>query len=626
MITLTVLSHNGSPLVQPLSADFDELGGSIGRADTNRLVLPDPQREISRQHASVVYRNGGYALLDSGSNPVLVNGAPVGNGREVPIRLGDEITIGGYLLRVDEPARDPFTSLGFGPTGLGVGKAAAVRSDGVAPGGGIRASVPPASPSRIPDDWDPFGAEPPRPVVSVSAVPPAGLADLGRREESSLDALFGLGSGGGDLLGELDRTLGLGTGPNTARSDDPLLSLTAVTAATPAGAVADHASVLSEAFRPPIAVRDEAHPAGVSANGSSGGAAASPSSAPPLPSAPFTPIPPTQHPAPADAVLSWGEGGDARTVIRSRGAAPSLPPAPMTGALPEDFLTDVGGPAISPAAFAAQPAAPLVAEAGGPSGDFDLKAIPASPAIGPARLPPSPPVPSNEAGNPTRSIVSAPPAAAADASPVAHPAPPSATDPLLDALRAGLGLSDLPAALTPEVMHLLGSLVREATSGTLDLLAARAVLKREFRAEVTMIVTRDNNPLKFSPSVDVALGHLLRPPAHGFMPVVDAMRDAQNDLRAHQFGVVAGMRAALEGVLARFDPAALEARIVQKSRLGALLPSTRKAQLWELFQQLYSQLSTEAADDFNALFGKAFLRAYESHSDELADARRKDAK
>ena len=41
------------------------------------------------------------------------------------------------------------------------------------------------------------------------------------------------------------------------------------------------------------------------------------------------------------------------------------------------------------------------------------------------------------------------------------------------------------------------------------------------------------------------------------------------------------------------------------------------ARLWELFEELSSQLSTEAADDFQALFGKAFLEAYEAHIDAL---------
>ena len=151
---------------------------------------------------------------------------------------------------------------------------------------------------------------------------------------------------------------------------------------------------------------------------------------------------------------------------------------------------------------------------------------------------------------------------------------------------------------------------------------ARAALKREIRAELTMIAARENNPLKFSPSAEVALNHLLNPPTPGFMSGAPAMRDAYDDLRAHQFGMLAGMRSALAGVLKRFDPAVLETRLGQKSMLASLLPASRKARLWELFNELYGQLSAEADEDFHALFGKAFLQAYEAHVDEL----KKDAR
>ena len=190
---------------------------------------------------------------------------------------------------------------------------------------------------------------------------------------------------------------------------------------------------------------------------------------------------------------------------------------------------------------------------------------------------------------------------------------------LVAALRRGLAVEGLPPTpLTPELLELVGRLLHEAARGTVELLVARAALKREVRAEVTMIVARENNPLKFSPSVDVAMAHLLGPTARGFMPPALAMRDAYDDLRAHQFGFLAGMRAALEGVLQRFEPAALEAKLTQKSVLDSLLPSTRKARMWDLFTELYGQISADASDDFHALFGKAFLKAYQQHIDELS--------
>ena len=81
MISINVMSYNGAA-TPSLSAHFDEMGGNIGRAENNPLVLPDPERTISRVHAQVVYRNGPYAIVDRGSNPIQVNGRPVGNGQE----------------------------------------------------------------------------------------------------------------------------------------------------------------------------------------------------------------------------------------------------------------------------------------------------------------------------------------------------------------------------------------------------------------------------------------------------------------------------------------------------------------------------------------------------------------
>ena len=173
-------------------------------------------------------------------------------------------------------------------------------------------------------------------------------------------------------------------------------------------------------------------------------------------------------------------------------------------------------------------------------------------------------------------------------------------------------------------MEQIGTMLREATQGTLELLTARALTKREVRAEVTMIVSKGNNPLKFSPDVGFALSQLLAPQGRGFMPPQEAMRDAYDDLRAHQFGFMAGMRAALAGVLKRFEPEALEQRVVARSLLDNLLPGSRKARLWDLFAQMYGEISQEAEDDFHALFGREFLRAYEEQVERLQAEREPD--
>lgn len=190
-------------------------------------------------------------------------------------------------------------------------------------------------------------------------------------------------------------------------------------------------------------------------------------------------------------------------------------------------------------------------------------------------------------------------------------APPRPVDAAIAAFLSGAGLTNqIGASVGPEHMELVGRLFREALQGTLDLLAARTIAKRELHADGTMLKSRDNNPLKFSPSVEVAFTHLLGPTPPGFMAPVPAIRDAFDDLRAHQIAVLAGMRAALNAVMKRFDPLELEVRLTRRSTWDALLPAARKAKLWDLFSESYDEIHRETADDFDTLFGRAFLDAY----------------
>jgi len=168
----------------------------------------------------------------------------------------------------------------------------------------------------------------------------------------------------------------------------------------------------------------------------------------------------------------------------------------------------------------------------------------------------------------------------------------------------------LPNGITPAMMRTIGLMLRASVEGLLQLILMRAAAKEELRADRTIIQAQQNNPLKFSPDVNVALMQLLRPPGRGFLSGVAAIQDAVDDLRSHQVGTMAGMRFALEGVLKRFDPALLERRLADRSLLETLLPMNRKARLWELFLQNYARISSEAEEDFHALFGEAFMEAY----------------
>jgi type VI secretion system FHA domain protein len=175
----------------------------------------------------------------------------------------------------------------------------------------------------------------------------------------------------------------------------------------------------------------------------------------------------------------------------------------------------------------------------------------------------------------------------------------------------------LKDGLTPELMRRVGAMLAAAVQGTIELIAARATLKREVKADVTIITPTRNNPLKFLPDAESALLQMFGSRIPGFMAPVEAMEDAFRDLRAHEVGVIAGMHAALGQVLHRFEPAELEKRIKPAGVLTTLLPNSHKARLWEAFAEMYVDISQEAQDDFQALFGKAFLQAYENEVSRL---------
>jgi FHA domain-containing protein len=104
---------------------------------------------------------------------------------------------------------------------------------------------------------------------------------------------------------------------------------------------------------------------------------------------------------------------------------------------------------------------------------------------------------------------------------------------------------------------------------------------------------------------------MLGPRVPGFMSTARAMQEVFDDLRAHEVGVIAGMRAALAEVLQRFDPAALEKRLGHGGLLDSLVPASRHAKLWILFAARFQEIYNEAQDDYQALFGDAFTKAYE---------------
>lgn len=326
-------------------------------------------------------------------------------------------------------------------------------------------------------------------------------------------------------------------------------------------------------------------PAGVHADS----AAFTPAAAPPRLPADFDPFAPPRPAAP-----------------RAAGSFAGLETEPAPRSIDADF--DLGTPA------AVDALARFTAETGGPTAPAAPTQADNVPAIEEAFTPPQPIRPPGPATAPARPL----PPAAMDAVMEPQARPTAGTAPAWQAFCEGAGI-DLPLAPgdVPERLRLAGRLLNSAIAGVLQLVAVRASTKYEMRADVTMIQQRGNNPLKFAPDARAAVEQLMQPPARGFLEGRAAMDDVMHDLVGHSIGTVAGMRAAIDGMLERFDPAALEAREPSTSALDRWWPMRRRARLWESYRQHHLALREQAREDFHALFGRAFLAAYEQQVERL---------
>jgi type VI secretion system FHA domain protein len=272
---------------------------------------------------------------------------------------------------------------------------------------------------------------------------------------------------------------------------------------------------------------------------------------------------------------------------------------PSVGSAPP---TRTGGRIDAPAEDFAAPEVPALR----PAAEHAAAAVPAPQPV--VHLPdqPIPPGPTP-----------APPAATAAPTHFAAAEPEAGThvdhDALLAAFLKGAHVSgtSLPTRLTPQLMESLGTLVYHATAGAMELVAARQITKREMRSDVTMIVPKGNNPLKFLPTPEAAIIQMLGPNLPGFISTARAMEEVFEDLRAHEVGVIAGMRAAMTEALRQFDPVRLEEAVPKPAFPLSLFPARREAALWQAFAAKYREVWQHTQDDTQTQFGDAFISAYE---------------
>lgn len=187
-------------------------------------------------------------------------------------------------------------------------------------------------------------------------------------------------------------------------------------------------------------------------------------------------------------------------------------------------------------------------------------------------------------------------------------------------MAAGLDQAHAQAAATPENLAALGQILGVTTQGLIDVLTARSAVKHQFRVAMTTMRPVENNALKSSANAREALLYLLVNHNPAYLNAVDSFVQGFEDIKAHQMALMAGMRAAFDSMLERFNPEELERRF-EKRKSKSMLRLSSSAQFWDMYKDLYDDMTQDADANFQRLFGEEFARAYEEQMQRLTAGR-----
>lgn len=568
-LTIRILTYKDRPHPEPGSVVFDQQGGSLGRTRENRLVLSDPEeRLVSRKHALITYENGCYYLTDTSKNGTLICNKDLLLQKDtIMLADGDRLEIGDYELLVNiYPERNGKEVREAGSSAippdfsiedlLGGGEEARSSTPEAESGSSLAEEIRPPSPINVylsgPDVLS--HEEQPEPFREESAaiIPEDfNIIDLIGSQEvakgSDLEA-----AGGSGLRSE-----------RTVRSVGPI----------------NHgAPDVSSHPKSPQALRDQ-------------GAATIPEdfNIEDLMSSPEATTGP-------DYVTASESGLRSESPVRH--AVPISHGGPDVSS-PLEKLKHIERQmrALAPDEATVR----TFVEESSKEGDRG-KDTPGLQAVGEHLQETSEGPVDVETGVVSPGISSNIPLRKADQ---------GIHQELFGMFLKGAGIEDTSLVKPediPYLMHTIGKVLREMIHGIMAILRGRAQSKAQLHLMVTVLGSEHNNPLKFLPTVDDALRHLLARNQRGYMNAYDAVREGFRDIMNHDLAMKAGVQAALVEALKRFDPRESE-KLYQEG-----IVVQRKAKCWNAYSQNYRKIFEDVMENF---FGQAFIQAYEEQMSKL---------
>lgn len=186
-------------------------------------------------------------------------------------------------------------------------------------------------------------------------------------------------------------------------------------------------------------------------------------------------------------------------------------------------------------------------------------------------------------------------------------------DPLASLLK-GMGITPdmIPSNANELWWEQLGGTFRELLLGLMDVLRNRSDTKSEFRVNQTTFKQQENNPLKFSASIDDAFHNLFNRSGSSFLPAKKAVQDAFNDINLHEEAIMAGAKGAVGGVLHQLSPESVQSKYFGASLIDKVAPAKRQARYWAIYKELHKDLQHDFSSEADRSVNDEFTAAYEA--------------
>ncbi|QUM85235.1 type VI secretion system-associated FHA domain protein TagH [Moritella sp. 28] len=175
----------------------------------------------------------------------------------------------------------------------------------------------------------------------------------------------------------------------------------------------------------------------------------------------------------------------------------------------------------------------------------------------------------------------------------------------------GLGIESSPVIDDEEWWFDLGTSIRTINDELMASLRDRALFKNQFRVNHTMFQIKENNPFKFSASVDDLFRNLYLRTNGSFMSTNKAITEAFGDLRQHEQSMRAGLEGAVVGVLEQLSPDNMVPDKDEKGFFDKFKRSSKELKMWRNFIEMHEDIRNEITVNRESILSDAFVRAYE---------------